>query len=256
MLLLLACTHGPPPPTTLRLGADTVIAQGDGLELHQFQWQTEQGTGRAWAARLNRESRLEVVPSATVQPLAALVGGQLATRAAINGGFYREGPMGLVVSAGVEQHPRTPDGGSGIVVYNPMPITILHRDAYATGAQQALQSVDRLVDGGHSLVAPRAEAHRDARAAIVCAADAVWLVTAFADASIQYDPTGIQLVDTIGQGLTLSEFADLLIGATRAQQALNLDGAVSTQMMVSLPAGRWELRGERGTINALVLRNP
>ena len=69
-------------------------------------------------------------------------------------------------------------------------------------------------------------------------------------------PDGIQLIRTVGEGMTLAEFAEFLVLAVGAKQALNLDGAVSTQMIVAMPTWRWVVRGERGTINGVVIRPP
>jgi uncharacterized protein YigE (DUF2233 family) len=233
---------------------DAIIAAGNGLELHQLGWRVAERTGVAWAARVPRDGRLTVKPSAEVRPLADLTAGEAGTWAAINGGFYEDGPMGLVVSDGVERHPLANRGGSGVVEYDPMPVGVVHRDAWKPGAKQALQSIDRLVDAGASLVKPREGAHLDARSAVAVSADGVWVVAAVANESLEPGPDGVTLVRTVGHGLALSEFADLLVTGLYAEQALNLDGAVSTQMVVSIPPWRWVVTGERGTINGVVVR--
>lgn len=162
--------------------------------------------------------------------------------------------MGLVVSDSAERHPLTDRGASGVVEYDPMPVGVVHRHAWNPGAKQALQSIDRVVDAGASLVKPRDGAHLDARTAVVVAPDGVWVVVAVANESITPEADGVRLVSTVGHGLALSEFAELLVTGLHAEQALNLDGAVSTQMVVSIPPWRWVVTGERGTINGVVVR--
>ena len=81
----------------------------------------------------------------------------------------------------------------------------------------------------------------------------IWLVTALADKSASPSSDGIQLVNTGGTGMTLGEFAEPLVAGLGGTQALNLDGAVSTQMIVATPTWRWTLRRERGTINGVVM---
>jgi len=234
--------------------ADELLAEGDGLALHRMRWQVNNRSGVAWAVKAQPEGRLTIRPSESVQALSTLTASETGTWAAVNGGFYEDGPMGLVVSDGVERHPRTSRGGSGIVQFDPMPVQVLHRDAWTPAARQALQSIDRLVDGGQSLVKAKEGAHRDARTAVAVAADGVWVVVAVATESVNETSQGAKLTKTVGQGFTLSEFSDFLVGTLHAQQALNLDGAVSTQMIVNIQSQRWTIEGERGTINAVVLK--
>lgn len=258
LLVALACTHphaAPPAPTArLVVTYNVIIAASDGLVLHQLGWQVADRSGIAWAARVSRDGRLTVTPSDDVRTLADLTTGETGTWAAINGGFYEDGPMGLVIRDGVERHPLTERGGSGVVQYDPMPVGVVHRDVWKPGAKQALQSIDRLVDAGTSLVKPREGAHLDARSAIVVTPEGVWVVVAVANESITPGSDGVMLVRTVGHGLALAEFADLLVTGLHAEQALNLDGAVSTQMVVSILPWRWGITGEHGTINGLVIR--
>lgn len=227
---------------------DTVIAEGGGLELHQLLWSAATATGVMWAAKLPRSAAIDVVPSERPRPLSELVKAS-GSWAAVDGGFYDDGPMGLVVSEGVEHHAWSRGGGSGILV-GPR-AAILPRDQWKPGPTEALQSIDRLVEGGRSLV--QQPGPRDARAAVALGS-ALWLVVAVDDDSVQPGPDGIQLRRTSGRGPTLAELAELLVLGLGAEQALNLDGAVSTQMIVSLPDWRWVVRGELGTINAVLAR--
>jgi uncharacterized protein YigE (DUF2233 family) len=245
-------------PADVRVDHDTVVAAAEGFELHQLDWTAGPSAGTAWAARFPRDAALRVHPSGSVQPLAALAHPDAAAWAAINGGFYdASGAMGLVLAGGVEHEALAPRGGSGVVRYDPGSIAILHRDAWVPGsAREALQSIDRIVDRGTVLVRPAAGAHRDARSGVAVADDAVWLVAAAARESIRPGAQGLRLQGTAGRGLTLAEFATLLVDALHAREALNLDGAVSTQMMVAASGWSWGVEGERGTVNAVSLRPP
>ena len=256
-LLIFACAPGPsaapPAASGVTLGPRALVLAESGLELHRGDWAAGGEKGAIWWVSVPRDAALRVVPSATVRPLADLIGAPSPPWAAINGGFYDSGAMGLVVSGGVEHSPISPKGGSGVLLFGPDPAQILHRDAWRPGATEALQSIDRLVDAGASLVKPRAGAHRDARSAVAITADRLWLVAAYAEQSGTPTADGVQLDDTIGEGLTLAELAELLVTGLGATQALNLDGAVSTQMIVTTSSARWALLGERGTINAVVV---
>ncbi len=264
LLALLGCapaasTPSPEPapaPENVVVGSKALVAAADGLELQVVTWTAGPAHGVGWLASVPRNGVLTVAPGAGVHPLAELVGEPSPPWAAINGGFYEDGPMGLVVSNGVESHPVATNGGSGVVQSGPSGVSIVHRDAWSPGPTEALQSIDRLVDGGASLVHARPDAHRDARSAVAISEDRLWLVAAFADNNVTAGPDGIQLVNTVGNGMTLAEFAQFLVSGLGAKQALNLDGAVSTQMIVATPTWRWVVRGERGTINGVVLRPP
>lgn len=248
-----AVASAPQPRGGVTVTDDTLIAKVDGLELRQLTWSVPGARGLAWVARVPRDGALDVVPSPSVVPLSQIVGTPRGTWAAVDGGFYEDGPMGLVVSDGVEHAALTGRGGSGVVSYGPDRVSIVHRDAWKPGPQEALQSIDRLVDRGVPLVNEREGARRDARSAVAVSGDAAWIVTAVAEESVRAGADGVQLVNTVGYGMTLAEFARFLAdrGAT---EALNLDGAVSTQMIVATPTWRWEVRGQRGTINAVVIR--
>jgi uncharacterized protein YigE (DUF2233 family) len=192
------------------------------------------------------------VPSDSVQRLDLLVAPLSGSWAAINGGFYDQAAMGLVVSGGHTHTALSAKGGSGVLSWGPGPAQIQHRDVYGGGAQEALQSIDRLVDEGRVLVEQRPDAHRDARSGVGLSPEGLCLAVAAADSSLAATPSGYQLIRTAGEGLTLAGFARLL-RELQAMYALNLDGAVSSQMVVQTTEGRWEIRGERGTINAVVI---
>jgi hypothetical protein len=251
LVLLGACSQAasaPPVPLPGRIEAGSFV-------FDQVPWVTTGAAGVAFRVRVPRSAEVDVVDAGAVAGIEAFVGDAPLPWAAVNGGFYEDGaPMGLVVSEGRLRHPLASRGGSGVLLGAPGPAQVVPRAAWTPGGRSALQSVDRLVDGGASLVAPTTGAHRDARSAVAISADAVWLVVTAAQASLAPAPDGLRLVDTVGQGMTLAELADWLVVELGAQQALNLDGAVSSQMVVATAATRWVLHGERGTINAVRVR--
>ena len=234
LVLLLACTHEaptlpeipPPMDTEVRLGEATVLLEDNSLRLEQIPWSVADRAGSGWRVRIPRNAHLRVLPSDAVVALPALTVSCDGPFAAINGGFYENGPLGLVVSGGQELHPLSKRGGSGVVFYGPEPIAIIHRDVWKPGAREALQSVDRIVDQGVSLVRLKDGEAQDeyvaARSALALTEDAVWLLAAAGDPSLQAVENGVRLSRTVGEGLTLAEFADLVVKATGAREALNL----------------------------------
>lgn len=266
--LLLACAREPRPAEAgaaavaaaphLELDAAEPVFAADGLVVERQRWRLRDGApdaeGVAWRARVPLSGKVQVVPSAEVVGFDALLPGDEGPWAAINGGFYESGPMGLVVTGGEERHPLSPRGGSGVLAFGPEGARVLHRDAWTPGATEALQSIDRLIDQGESVVT-RLDGPRAARSAFVQGEDALWLVALAGAESVNVDPQGVvQLDDTVGEGLSMGQFAEYLRLSTRPVAALNLDGAVSTQFAARFWERRLQVRGERGTINAVVLR--
>ncbi len=244
---------------TLELGEVETLLSVDGLRLEMQPWTFGADTGTAWRVRMPRDAAMEVQAHPTVQDFAAFLPDDTGPWAALNGGFYARGAsgmeaMGLVVSGGEVHSPLRKGGGSGIARWGPGPIEVLHRSAWEPGATQALQSIDRIVGDGASLVNARPGKRPTARSALATSADAVWLVALAHTDSIQETSTGVRLRRTSGLGLPLWAFADYLVSAVDAEAALNLDGAISTSLAVQTPTERFELHGELGTINALVLR--
>ncbi len=247
-----------PPP--LETDTPTLLFQSEGLRLEQQGWRWGDASGQAWRVSVPLPGRAEVEASDSVTAFAALLPGDPGPWATINGGFYERGAMGLVVSDGAEHSPLSRRGGSGVFSWSAdSGPRIQHRSDWTAGAPQALQSIDRLVDAGHSLVKQRPTARSAARSAVAISSDRLWLVALADDASIEPLPRAggaelVQLHDTVVIGLPLWAFADYLIDAVGAEQALNLDGAVSTQLVVQTPDRRFEVLGERGTINSLTIR--
>ncbi len=257
--LALACRASTAPkPAPMTSGVPEIehrrVLQNEGdLQLEEVTWRVGSETGKAWLASWPAEVRLRIAASETVVPFRDLLPTE-GTWAAINGGFYEsDRAMGLVVSGGAQVMPLSPRGGSGVIAGTPTGFDIIHRDAWAPGAANALQSIDRLVDGGTNLVAARQAATRTARSAVALGGGRSWLVALAGDRSIRRSPHGgFRLEATTGSGMSLHDFANFLISATQAEKALNLDGAVSTQLAVH-GRRRFEVIGERGTINAVVV---
>lgn len=230
--------------------------------MREAAWSEGDDAGPAWLVGVPRAAaKVEVRPSAVVAPFAELVPQDAGPWAAINGGFYDDqgAAMGLVVAGGRSWSEFRKGGGSGVLAAAAGQLRIVHRDEWQPSAvpsavDHALQSIDRLVDEGQNLVKPRPGAPRAARSAVALAADRVWLVVAVSDDSVEIDGEDVQLKATSGHGMTLHGFADFIVEHTGATQALNLDGAVSTQLAIRDGDRRFEVRGELGTINALVMR--
>lgn len=243
----------PPPPID-----PVALFAGTSLEVRTVPWRSEVDAGHAWLVGMPRSSaRLEVRPSAHVVPFDELLPNDDGPWVAINGGFYdADAPMGLVVHSGTVHAPFRRGGGSGVLVGLPDgSVAIKHRNDELPAAAEAVQSIDRLIAEGRSLVQPQPDAPRAARSAVALTDDRVWIVLAASDSSVLLDDDGqLALRATSGRGLALSAFADLLLSETGAKEALNLDGAVSSQLAVRDHDRRFEIRGELGTIDAIVFR--
>ncbi len=211
------------------------------------------------------ELHVRVVPSESPRALDGIVAG-LVTQpfAAINGGFYdTDGEaMGLVRAGGAEVHPLTERGGSGIFLMEDGRPRIVHRDAYVASDRigDAVQSIDRVVDGGESLVREDRAARRAARSAVaIDARDVLHFVIAFDERAIA-EEEGARIVldeDSGTTGPTLGELASLLAdapaeGGLGAVTALALDGGFSTSLTVKSALRALRVVAYRATINAIV----
>ena len=235
-------------------GEAEVLADAPGLHADRVRWSAEQEAGWVWRVRLPRSrSVLSVLPSDDVVPMDAFPLPRTEAWAAINGGFYEDGPMGLVLANGEELAPLQPRGGSGVMVVGHAGVRVVHASAWPQAATHALQSIDRLVVDGSNVVSPTADDTKAARSAVALTAGHVWFVASAADASIsQVGPRSWALDKVYGHGMTLHQFAAWLQQELGADDALNLDGGLSTQMRVRVPGGGFALRGVSGTINVVV----
>lgn len=246
----LACLVDEPPELLRAEGA---------LRLERLRWRSDEDNGSLYRVHMPREAAVAVLPTATLAELPDFLPDTPGPWAAIDGGFYGLGeiglarPIGLVRHEGVEHAPLRGGGGSGVLLAGPGPAQIVHRDdpAVLRGGKEALQSVDRIVSRGRALVGPKAVAKRDARSVIALSDDGVWLLAVVSSRSERPDEQGVRLAEATIHGPTLAELTQLVLAATDADTALNLDGAVSTQMVVKAGPVPWVLRGERGTLNAV-----
>lgn len=202
-----------------------------------------------------------MLPSPSPVPLAdiaGVLGG--GTCVAVNGGFYDgAGAMGWVVHAGEVAAPSRPGGGSGVLLVDGAGPRIVHSDATGGRPREALQSIDRLVDGGRSLVGPKARPESDARSAVALRGDGtVVLAVVFAEEAVAREQPGrVELGRaSSSSGLSLAAWAELLArpvadGGLGAATALNLDGGYSTSMAIHAVGVDLEVIAYAATINAV-----
>lgn len=244
----------------LELYPPKTVIETPGLTLDSQRWRWRDDSGRAWRVRLERSASARVAPARDgLAEINALTPSGRGPWAAINGGFYRRTddgspvPLGLVVSDGETVSEMGPGGGSGVFQITDAGPTIIHRSQWEPGPSQALQSVDRLVAEGSSVVESR-EPERTSRSAVAITPDHLWLVALAGDRSITETDRDVRLSRTSGNGVPLHVFAEFVLASTDAERALNLDGGVSTQLEVRSGDEHFLVRGARPVINALVVR--
>ncbi|MBN1944544.1 MAG: phosphodiester glycosidase family protein [Bradymonadales bacterium] len=232
-----------------------ILIESEGLLLEWQRWSFGVFQGQAFRVRVELPGLSRVAGAPEVADFSTFLPDDDGPWAVINGGFYDQNgsAMGLVISDGLELSPYRRGGGSGIFQVEPDRPRIIHRSAWSPGPTQALQSIDRIVDEGENLVRRRM-ARAAARSAVVVGSRYLWLVVLAGDASIVETADGITLSHTSWSGLPLWAFADYLVATTDAIAALNLDGGVSTQLAVQAGGRAFRVRGERKTINALIVR--
>lgn len=208
---------------------------------------------------------VRVLPSPKPAPLDTILAADpvAAPFAAIDGGFYdREGqPMGLVRTGGRDVAPLRKGGGSGVFVYTDGVAHVVHRDRFTAGTE-ALQSIDRIVSGGASLVRDKPGSRRAARSAVALdAAGGLHLVVAYDQRAVVSQREGeVQLgPHSASSGPTLAQMATLLTrspgaGGVQAEEALGMDGGISTALTVDNGAQSLHVRPFNATINALAVQ--
>lgn len=219
------------------------------------------GSGRLIVAEVRQDLAVEVVPAERPVPLQQIVAAARARPCvAVNGGFYDEdGAMGWVVHDGEEVAPLRQTGGSGVLMIVDGRPQIRHREDASGRPREALQSIDRLVDGGRSLVGANARPDPDARSAVALRSDGtVIFAVVFADEAIVREAPGrVELGPASSTtGLSLSAWAELLArpvaeGGLGATTALNLDGGYSTSLAIHVGDLDLDVVAHRATINAL-----
>lgn len=239
----------------LAVAQPETIFERDGLRVERQLWRHVATDGIAWRVRVPLTARVRVEGTEAVVDFDQFLPSDDGPWVAVNGGFYDDElrPMGLIVSDGVIRHPLRNNGGSGVFQVDDRGPRVVHRDDWHEGPTQALQSIDRLVVEGVSVVRstnPRAAA----RAAVVVASDGLWVIVAAAQDSVRTVPDGFWLRWTAYSGLPLRLFAEYVARTTDATHALNLDGGGSTNLVIHSPEFDLRLVGERGTASALLLR--
>lgn len=242
----------------------TLIHKG-GLVLQEQPWRFGNVEGLAWLVHVDASAALSITPSTQVVMLDKLTPDDRGPWAMINGGFYERAPddtyraMGVVVSQKRAASPYRVRGGSGVLTVKDDRIALIHRSAWSKlkaheRPDEALQSIDRLVSEGRSLVKRKDGARAAARSAVALTTSGPVLVVLAAMASVSKREHEVILRGTSYNGLPLWAFAEYLADHVGAQEALNLDGAVSTQLAARVGDQRFVVRGERGTINGVLLR--
>ena len=240
-----------PAAEVVSVDAGLILAESGGLRLVEHTWTLGASQGWLWVATMPRDAALTIHPSASVRKLATFppaAEGEVL----LNGGFYDNGAMGLVAHEGTTHTARSPGGGSGILYADGGPMDVVHRDAWGGSAQEGVQSIDRIVDGGASVVTKRPNVPRTSRVAVAVREDAVMAIVAGGEPSTQRKERQMHLGASEHDGLPLWAFADAVV-ALGAERALNLDGGISTEATVQVGGQVYTVTGGVGTINAVRL---
>ena len=239
-----------------RVGALEPIAGQAGLTLERQRWSLGTSEGWIWRVTVPRTAQIKVLAATTVSSFERFLPIDPGPWAVINGGFYDvDGTaMGLVVADGIEYGAFRRGGGSGILELRQDGPRIVHHSAYTPGATQALQSIDRIVANGVTLVKPRSGARRAARSAIALSEDTILLILGAQDESLSGTGDQVRVNFAAGSGLPLWALADYIANHTDARDALNLDGSVSAQLAARINGRNYAVRAMRGTINAIAVR--
>ncbi len=244
-------------PTLVAARADEAY----GLRAWQRPVAVEGGPGRLVVVEVPVGARVEVVPSSeprALQELAPAIAGSAC--AAINGGFYdSRGAMGWVRHDGRDAAALRPWGGSGLLTVGPEGAKIVHQDDVVGAPSEGLQSIDRVVADGRSVVGPRARPDADARSAVAIRGDGtVLFALLFAEQAVVHETAGrVELgARSSSTGLSLAAWAELLArpvadGGLGAATALNLDGGYSTSASIHVGSFDLEVLAHGATINAL-----
>jgi len=237
------------------VGNPEVLLEDSGLILERQPLSFDDQPATAWRVRVDLPGNSRVAHADELAEFSTFHPEDDGPWATINGGFYDRAlaPMGLVVSDGNESSALRSGGGSGIFLETSNGPQIVHRTAPIVGATQALQSIDRLVNEGASVVGSRDE-RKATRSAVVVGTESLWVGLVAADAAARSVPDGIWLRWTGRRGLPLYAFADYLVSATDAVTALNLDGGASSSLTVRAAGQTFRVIGERGTVNAIQIR--
>ncbi|MFH1809835.1 MAG: phosphodiester glycosidase family protein [Pseudomonadota bacterium] len=260
------------PPLALEQALGHWKDAGEFLTLDRWRYRQGPQVGEIWIAHIKPEGvqlSVEVASNAPrrITEITSLAEREPGDYLAINGGFYDDsGPLGLVVSHGHQVKRFRSNGGSGVFVVAGSVPEIMHRDAFKPSPEihHALQSIDRLVADGESLVRERTQARSDARS-LVGIDDHLHLVLAVAyDArAVSQETAGVVYLNrqTTSTGVTLRDLAEFAArdekaGGLGLRWALNLDGGWSTALHARIEGQPHGVVGYRGTINAIQARIP
>jgi hypothetical protein len=234
---------------------ELIMVSDDGLSIDRQRWIFGRISGFAWRAHTPLPGRVRVIPSDHVNSLDQFLPKGEGPWAIINGGFYDiDGKaMGVVVADGKLHSPFRLGGGSGIFEVTKHGPRIIHRSTYVPGASQALQSIDRIIAQGKSLVNRRTDARATARSAVAITDDEVFFIVLAQDESIVGHGDNVQLSFASRYGLPLWAFSEYVLKSTAANAVLNLDGSISTQFAARIGGREIRVRGLGGTINALIM---
>lgn len=231
-------------------------------------WRFGDYDGVAWRVRAPRQTPTRVLPTSELKMVDEFVSNpDQSGWAIINGGFYERWPdgetmyraMGVVRQGDESVAPYRYRGGSGIfTVSEGGEKNVVHRsewEALTPKPAHALQSIDRIISRGEVLVKEREGAKMAARGAVVLTATEIIFVVCAARQSVREFEGGARLFRTSYLGLSFWGFAHYIMSSINGvQEAINMDGGISTQMHVHIQDKPFKIVGERGTINAVELR--
>ncbi len=174
--------------------------------------------------------------------------------------------MGVVVGNKKQESLLRRGGGSGVFVVQSQPakVSVVHRNAFPAlrDVEQAVQSIDRLVDAGKSLVGDAANKELDARSAIcVTSSGEVKMAVLFDEQAIEAERNGHLRLNRKSSttGVTLQEWSLVLADVLGCSEALNLDGGYSTSFHAKLPNENGKVKtlevvAYQATINVVTAR--
>lgn len=246
------------PMPSARIISEQTLYTGDGITVEEHRWVHGMRRGRLWLVSLPVDAAVRVIPAPEPARLTDLIPPDAGPMAAINGGFYdtRGRPLGAVISRGRVHNQGRAGGGSGVLIVSDTGPGIVPYPRFADQADQvreALQSIDRIIADGHSVVRVGAPGGYGVRSAVAIAGDRLLFAVAAADWGIREVAQGIDLRWPALMGLPLWAFAELLVEASGAEAALNLDGGDSTQLIVRGRGFEFHINSGGRTINGILV---
>lgn len=233
-----------------------ILLQDENIRLQKQFWYWSDQSGIIWSVHIPLDkSKLSILPSTKPQTLDQFPN-QSFNYAMINGGFYdkQDNPLGLVIHDFQEiQALNLNGGGSGVIYSKNDQITISHKKHYPGQAEEALQSIDRLVHNQTALLHYKPNRPLSTRSAIVLTKTEIILVLLAENRIIHGKDFNIQLGFNRNYGVPLWAFSHYLTNHLGAISALNLDGGVSSQLLVHINNKNFTIKNIGKTINAVML---